>query len=521
VVSGVISTRNGANVGSNLLFTLPSDARPDAHLVMSVNQNENTQTVYLYNNGEAVHRAGVLTYPWISLDGLVFFMRGYESLPLLNGFGIYRNGYRPPSFRKEGELCMVSGLASGAAQAAIGLLPEECRPEERLIFAVDNHGSSVRLDVLPDGRILWVDVPIKHNWISLDGIRFVVSRTRERGVVPVVKPIESFKRVAMTLESDLSPYQRGFLAPTEFQGGGFCMLGGRVRGGDMRTQYAVLSPECRPRHRIMLDQHVDGTQTWRVDILPDGVVTFVASSATGSVSWVTFDGIFFPVASSRGEPVLLQAAWQAFGHGYETPSWIKTGEVCMVYGVARPMSQVSNNDWSSNIALLPSECRPAGGRVIFGLNNNQYTWRVDVLPSGEVWWDKSSVSGIDVSYNNFLSLSGITFATISGTPLQLAASWTNYQNGFRQAQYAAQHELCVLSGLVRNPNGGGAQTVVHLPSECVPLQRQTFWLNNHANTHQYDVVPSSDGKSATLEFVFGARNQDWISLDGARFVRRV
>jgi hypothetical protein len=63
--------------------------------------------------------------------------------------------------------------------------------------------------------------------------------------------------------------------------------------------------------------------------------------------------------------------------------------------------------------------------------------------------------------------------------------------------------------------------VVHLPSECVPLQRQTFWLNNHANTHQYDVVPSSDGKSATLEFVFGARNQDWISLDGARFVRRV
>ena len=47
--------------------------------------------------------------------------------------------------------------------------PTTCRPTKRLIFNLNNHAATSRVDVLPD-KIVWVAGGMNHRWMSLSGI---------------------------------------------------------------------------------------------------------------------------------------------------------------------------------------------------------------------------------------------------------------------------------------------------------------------------------------------------------------
>ena len=56
----------------------------------------------------------------------------------------------------------------------IAELPEGYRPKKRLVFNLNNNTSTSRVDVLTDGRIMWVNGGRNHGWQSLSGIIFSV-----------------------------------------------------------------------------------------------------------------------------------------------------------------------------------------------------------------------------------------------------------------------------------------------------------------------------------------------------------
>ena len=55
-------------------------------------------------------------------------------------------------------------------------LPSNCRPKKRLIFNLNNHKKTARVDVLRNGQVRWIRGGKDHGWISLGGIVFSTAR---------------------------------------------------------------------------------------------------------------------------------------------------------------------------------------------------------------------------------------------------------------------------------------------------------------------------------------------------------
>jgi len=93
-------------------------------------------------------------------------------LTFANGWSNFGSGYAPGKIIKKGNEITLSGLIKGTNFSTVCILPEDCRPKNRLIFTLNHHESIMRFDVLPNGGVAYVTGSNKQNWISLDGIHF-------------------------------------------------------------------------------------------------------------------------------------------------------------------------------------------------------------------------------------------------------------------------------------------------------------------------------------------------------------
>ena len=110
----------------------------------------------------------------MSVSGIIFFAFGARSaLPLASGWQAYGHSYGAPTFTEVNDLCEVEGLIKFGAWGHLATLPANCRPNKRLIFNLNNHAATARVDVLPDGRIVWTAGGKRHGWISVSGIVLV------------------------------------------------------------------------------------------------------------------------------------------------------------------------------------------------------------------------------------------------------------------------------------------------------------------------------------------------------------
>ncbi len=73
-----------------------------------------------------------------------------------HGWSAYGHEYGHPSFSVSDDICILDGLIKGSSWGLLATLPSECRPQERIIFNVNNHQYTTRVDVLPDGGVHWV-----------------------------------------------------------------------------------------------------------------------------------------------------------------------------------------------------------------------------------------------------------------------------------------------------------------------------------------------------------------------------
>jgi len=295
-------------------------------------------------------------------------------LGLKNGWRPYGHGYEAPSTTKYGDLCVVSGLIKRhGMKNPLLKLPSDCRPNKRVIFNLNNHQGTLRVDVLKNGDVHYVAGKYRHNWLNLDGIQFAVRNRR-----------------TLSLKSGWRAYGGSYGSPTYTKTGSVCEIEGLLKKGNWRHHLAQLPGNCRPKKRLIFNMN-NHAKTCRVDVHKNGRIQWHAGGKDHH--WVSLGGMMF--STHAGSKLRLHNGWRNYGGSYGSATVAKSGNLCLVSGLVR------GGHWGHTIVTLPSDCRPKG-RLIFNMNNHGKTARVDVMTNGQVRW---VAGGRD---HHWISLTGIT-----------------------------------------------------------------------------------------------------------------
>jgi len=103
-------------------------------------------------------------------------------LDLEKGWENFGGEFQEATYSVANGICYLQGLVKADPiqhGSTIAILPYGCRPSGRIILVTSNHnlgpgGSSLRVDILASGEILFVGGDILYNWISLSGLSFIV-----------------------------------------------------------------------------------------------------------------------------------------------------------------------------------------------------------------------------------------------------------------------------------------------------------------------------------------------------------
>jgi hypothetical protein len=317
-------------------------------------------------NGQIVWVAGGHDHHWISLSGITIHRSsgsslkggkgGVRRLGLQSGWAAYGHGYEAPSTTKYGNLCVVSGLIRrGGMRNPLATLPADCRPNKRVIFNLNNHQNTLRVDVLRNGQVHYVAGTWHHGWLNLDGIQFA---TRGQRGLPV--------------RGGWRGYGGSYSNPTYTKTGVVCEIEGLMRGGRWGHSMVQLPGNCRPKQRLIFNMN-NHARSARVDVQTNGQVTWHAGGRNHH--WISLGGIMF--STRAGQTLPFHHGWRGYGHSYGTAKVDKTGTLCLVSGLIR------GGHWRKAMVTLPSDCRPKG-RLIFNMNNHAKSARVDVLTNGQI-----------------------------------------------------------------------------------------------------------------------------------------
>jgi len=143
----------------------------------------------------------------------------------------------------------------------------------------------------------------------------------------------------------------------------FCHIGGTVtRGPDIQGILANLPEKCRPPSRLVFNALVGQAETVRLDVLDNGVITFVGGQ--GLITWVGFDGM---TLYTGGPPDLLELPepWVAYQRGFMDPSYKQQltqggAAACYLYGLMR-VNNWAMSDWQDHLGTVPPSAGPRTG----------------------------------------------------------------------------------------------------------------------------------------------------------------
>lgn len=102
----------------------------------------------------------------------------WKGVSLAAGWASYGSPFDSAAYRSESGRVHLRGLVTRTdglppPGSAIGTLPAGYRPPKRMIFAANGAGESVRIDVYPNGQIIWVRGTVNEkDYASLDTLSF-------------------------------------------------------------------------------------------------------------------------------------------------------------------------------------------------------------------------------------------------------------------------------------------------------------------------------------------------------------
>jgi len=311
--------------------------------------------------------------------------------------------------------------------------------------------------------------------------------------------------------------------------GHLCLLNGVVASSGSlwaqdRTLTTVLFGQLpvgiRPEKRLVFDVHVPGFRSAsRLDVLSNGVLKAVSLQIKSPARRIPLDGILFAVFGSGRQKLKLDTTWKNYGRGYDYASVTLQDDLCVLGGLIRL------RDWNvlnfmPTLGVLPTNCRPEpGNQLIFHVNSQELSVRVDVLPDGRLQAARTAnVVGVvkaPLRPNAFLSLGGIAFTPGNCTSLEgFSTGWTAFGEGFRLPSYflAARGKVCVLSGVLKK-SPQASQTITVLPAGCRPTGTVAFAITHGEQVQRFEIKSTGE-----LTYVAGpSSSSSWSSLDGIRF----
>lgn len=279
-----------------------------------------------------------------------------QPIILYNGWLPYGYEYANPDVLVDNGIVYVGGSIRNGSWSNIAQIPSGISaPSQRLIFSVNNHDSITRLDLLPNGLIVYAGGSTNHGWVSLEGMTYIPS-----GGTP------------LQLLNGWSNYGWEYAPATVAKVGDRVVIQGLVKNpGNWNTSQVIATlPEgMRPSATLTFGGNVHDSSA-RIDILPNGDVKYISGKRTWE--WLSLSGIVFTVGSTRS--LALAGGWTNYANGYATPRLATTNTL-------RPISGLAQGS-SGQIATLPLTI---SGRRIFSVMKGGKPSRVDVLPDGRVY----------------------------------------------------------------------------------------------------------------------------------------
>ena len=529
VLQGMIRTKDWVVIQGNHMATLPTECRPvDGQLIFNINHGRYSHRLDIATNGRIYDYAGTRDEPWISLNGISFYTKQNEfPLPLWSGFGNYGGGYRYGTYKKEGQICSLAGLLRGSSQKTLALVPPACRPKERLAFTVNNNEVQIRLDLHSDGRLIWAEGSIRHNWVSISGITYVVPKelsVQKRAVYKAVGFKEA-KVTALDLGNNFENYGRGYQEATVNVLGQFCTIEGLLK---IKSPYDTnikgtftdaLPTTCRPSVTLNMGLHTETSDSstqypraMRVTISPSGSIKFAEGYINNQQSHLSLSGMIFPVNGTDQTDLELMD-WHNYGHHQGKAKWVKQGDVCVLTGAITFKNEGSNSA-HGNMFRIPSECKTVG-RHCYNINSGSLSNRIDFISGTYAHWITGEHgNSIANAVKSFITLDGqYLIPDNKGTGLSFSSGWGNYGHSYAAGRYFAQGNMCYMYGLV---NGGSQTRIAQTGADCRPNKRVVLFGDHHYWTWRIDVLP--DG---SIYRVNSRRNWSHISLQGVAFRRVV
>lgn len=164
---------NGTRSNGTIIFTLPTTMRPSAY------QHHPSRSATFHHlgidpaSGLLAKGDGTAAYS-INTTFLPSSVSGWANLSLVNGWTWYGGVFSTPQYVKTSDgLVQLKGLIGGGSStygSVIATLPPGFRPKARILSVVPDTANYGRLDILPNGQILYMGT--SNTWYALDGMVF-------------------------------------------------------------------------------------------------------------------------------------------------------------------------------------------------------------------------------------------------------------------------------------------------------------------------------------------------------------
>jgi len=187
MLSGMIT---GPSLGQ--VAQLPKTCVPKHTLTFMLNAHHDQMKVTVDKAGLVRWSGGSSENNWISLSGITFSMSAYHrSITLKNGWiNFDTKRYPKANYVVENRLCVLGGLIFAGKFDVVGVLDPACRPRGSKVFNAPT-GSDLdkvaRINIYPDGRIVWVGGSQAAAFLSLQGIVFPTQRYKSPGLIEAME----------------------------------------------------------------------------------------------------------------------------------------------------------------------------------------------------------------------------------------------------------------------------------------------------------------------------------------------
>lgn len=258
---------------------------------------------------------------------------------------------------------------STAIDAPIMRLPIGYRPAHRLIFQIDSGGGAGRVDVLPDGDVLFNRGSA--NYLILDGIRFVASTASYAWTDISPTFVNGWSNYSAAHGGDWAPLR------STLDSAGRAHFQGLVRGGvnSNPTIVATLPSGQRASSEYV---HLPAASTG-FSYTAFGT-NIHAKGAGDATNYYSLQGMFYPTTSSWTTLLPLQSGWVPYDSGHTQPNYRKGSDgIVNVKGLIRSGTTGVNDV----IATLPPGYRPKERICIAGVAAGQHS-RIDIRANGQI-----------------------------------------------------------------------------------------------------------------------------------------